>query len=62
MDKGFLEASVTGSAVVSRPFELPVLRSLLDEHHFGAIDCVRLVEFHRSLANLTCKLYLRISL
>lgn len=42
MDKGFLEASVTGSAIVSRPFELPVLRPLLDKHHFGTIDCIRL--------------------
>lgn len=48
MDKGFLEASVTGSAIVSRPFELPVLRPLLDKHHFGTIDCIRLLEFHQN--------------
>ena len=42
MNKRFLKASITRSAVVSRPLELPVLRPLLDKHHFGTIDCVRL--------------------
>ena len=42
VDKGFLEASITGSAVVSRSFKLPVLRSLLDEHHFCTIDDISL--------------------
>lgn len=40
MDIRFLKTSVTGSAVVSRTLELPVLRSFLDEHHFGTIDCI----------------------
>jgi hypothetical protein len=52
MDKGFLEASVTGSAVVSGPLELPVLRPLLDKHHFGTIDCIRLyIEISSKSAN-----------
>ena len=45
MYKRFLETSITGSAVVSGPFELPVLRPLLDEHHFGTINSIGLVEF-----------------
>ena len=44
MNKGFLKTSVTGSAVVSRALELPVLRSLLDEHHFGTVDSISLIK------------------
>jgi hypothetical protein len=42
MGKGFLKASVTGSTIVSGPFELPVLRSLLDKHHFSTIYSIGL--------------------
>lgn len=40
MDIRFLKTSVTRSAIVSWTLELPILRSFLDEHHFGVIDCV----------------------
>lgn len=39
---GFLEAPITGSANVSRSLKLPILRPLLQEHHLGAVDCIRL--------------------
>jgi hypothetical protein len=42
MDKRFLKASITGSTIVSGPFELPVLSSLLDKHHFRTIDGIGL--------------------
>ena len=42
MNKRLLKTSITGGAVVSRTFELPVLRSLLDEHHLSTIDSISL--------------------
>ena len=44
VDIRFLEAPVTGSTIVSRPFKLPILRSFLDEHHFCAINSIGLNE------------------
>lgn len=53
MDKRFLEGSITWSAVISWSFELAVLRSFLDEHHFGTIDSIGLViKQHNSIINL----------
>lgn len=48
MDIRFLETSIAGSAIVTRPFQLPVLRSLLDEHHFGTINRIWL-QLHTDL-------------
>lgn len=50
MDIRFLETSITGSAIVTRPFELSVLRSLLDEHHFGTIYsiCLQTYDIYRA--------------
>lgn len=53
MDVGLLKASITRSAVVSSPFELPILRSLLDEYNLGTIDCIGLIEIieFRNISN-----------
>lgn len=48
MDEGLLKTSITGSAIVSRPLELSVLRSLLDEHHFCTIYSICLFEKKKS--------------
>lgn len=37
MNIRFLKTSITRSAIISRAFKLSILRSLLDEHHFGTI-------------------------
>ncbi|KAL0552698.1 hypothetical protein IC582_011819 [Cucumis melo] len=42
MNIRFLKTSITRSAKISRPFKLSILRSLLDEHHFGTIYGIRL--------------------
>lgn len=42
MTKSFLKASIARGAIVSSPFELPVLRSLLDEHYFRTVDSIGL--------------------
>lgn len=42
MNIRFLKASIARGAIVSSPFELPVLRSLLDEHHFRTVDSIGL--------------------
>jgi hypothetical protein len=42
MDIRFLKTSVTRSAIVASSFELSILWSLLDEHHFCTIYCISL--------------------
>ena len=42
MDIRFLKASITRRAIISWPFKLSILRSLLDEHDFGTIYGIRL--------------------
>lgn len=44
MNIRFLKTPIAGSAEISRPFELAVLRSFLDEHNLGTVYGVSLLE------------------
>lgn len=60
VDIRFLEASITGSTIVSRPFKLPILRSLLDEHHLGAINRIGLKQINFTQCDRSVSVYIEL--